>query len=129
MVLAYAAVKRYPDQIYSLRDRLKAAGLNPNLSSHFKKFLICLGIGAGSAVAVDLGDSALRTSMSHHAISANQQTVDQANQNLHQGNITGNEFKSIAESSIDSNREIATTHTKRGNTLKTFFETLFGKKD
>ena len=33
------------------------------------------------------------------------------------------------QSSIDSNREIATTHTKRGNTLKTFFETLFGKKD
>ena len=57
VVLAYAAVKRYPDQIYSIvsRDRLKAAGLNPNLSSHFKKFLICVGIGAGSAVAVDLG--------------------------------------------------------------------------
>ena len=131
VVLAYAAVKRYPDQIYSIvsRDRLKTAGLNPNLSSHFKKFLICVGIGAGSAVAVDLGESALRTSTEHQAISANQQAVDQAHQNLHQGHITGSDFKSIAESSINSNREIATTHTKRGNTLKTFFETLFGKKN
>ena len=129
VVLAYAAVKRYPDQIYSIipRDRLKAAGLNQNLSSHFKKFLICVGIGAGSAVAVDLGDSALRTSTEHKAISANQQAVDQANHNLNQGHITGNDFRSIAETSIDSNREIATTHTKRGNTLRTFFETLFGK--
>jgi len=106
VVLAYAAVKRYPDQIYSIipRDRLKAAGLNPNLSSHFKKFLICVGIGAGSAVAVDLGDSALRTSTEHKAISANQQAVDQANHNLNQGHITGNDFRSIAETSIDSNR-------------------------
>ncbi len=71
VVLAYAAVKRYPDQIYSRipRDRLKAAGLNPNFSSHFKKLLICVGIGAGSAVAVDLGDSALRTSTEHQAAS------------------------------------------------------------
>lgn len=92
VLLAYVAVKRYPDQIYSTisRDRLKAAGLNPNLSSHFKKCFICVGIGAGSALAVDLGDSALRTSTEHQAISANQQAVDQAHQNLNKGHITGN---------------------------------------
>ncbi len=49
------------------------------------------------------------------------------------GHITGNDFKSIAECSgpeapsIDSNSEIATT--QRGNNLKTFFETLFGKQN
>lgn len=131
VVLAYVAVKRYPDHIYSTisRDRLKAAGLNPNLGNHFKKFFICVGIGAGSALAVDLGDSALRTSTEHQAISANQQAVDQAHQNLNKGHITGNDFKSIAESSIESNREIATTHKNRGNNLKTFFKTLFGQND
>ena len=75
------------------------------------------------------GESALRTSTEHQAISANQQAVEQAHQNLNNGHITGNEFKSIAESSMENNREIATTHKSRGSNLKTFFKTLFGQND